>query len=182
MLRLVATGQRTLDESFTSAPTTAVEQQRCSVHLDFVVEQQVPHSNCCGLPTASSSRNSSINPPRARPDGSQNVRADDVHLHFARRVAAEPGTVLNEHHLRAMPGCRNGGANARHPPAGHEQVALQIHDDHVRLGTESFGTRRERRYLVEARGDGVVWGNSRHVGTESYEVYEGTVTRGGSGE
>jgi hypothetical protein len=60
------------------------------------------------------------------------VGAHDVHLHFARRVAAQTRTVLHQDHARAVPGRSNGGADARESPAGDQDVGLQV--DQVHLG------------------------------------------------
>ena len=77
------------------------------------------------------------------------VGPDDVHLHFARGVAAQPRSVLHEHDPRPVPRRGHGRAYSRHSPAGDEQSHVQVHQRHVRLGGG------EPRRGVRGRGDDV---------------------------
>ena len=66
------------------------------------------------------------------------VCADDVHFHFARRVAAQTRTVLHEHDLRAVRG-GDRRADAGQAAPRDEEVGLQLHERHVRFAREPPG-------------------------------------------
>ena len=154
MFGLVAAsvGRRDLRCRLFDAAADRVDQQR-DVRLAhaLVVEQQVPQ-----FPTALRIVGGVVEAelfeqaPFA-PAGSAlvMVRADDVHLHFARRVAAEPRTILHEDDLRAVAGRGDRGQHARHAAAGDEHVALELDERHVRLVRSGLAIAAGRRDRIE---------------------------------
>ena len=131
------------------------EQQR-NVRLTdhLVVEQEVPK-----LPTALRvvdrvGEPQLLDQPAlapARPPGVL-IRADHVHLHFARRIAAEPRTVLQQDDAGAMPRCRNRRADAGQAAARHHHVGFQIHQPQVRFGGGERCLRRRNSAEIGTRG------------------------------
>ena len=118
------------------------EQQR-DVRLadDLVVEQQVPHLPAAlrvvdGVVEPELLEQAALAPSRA---AAMRVGAHDVHLHFARRVAAQPRPVLHQDHLRAVARRRHRRADARHPAAGHQHVGIQVDLRHVALVRQPCG-------------------------------------------
>ncbi len=138
MLGLVGPHQHALDPAVLhlGAVERGFEQQRdirLAHHL--VIEQQIPE-----LPAALRIVGGIVEPEFLKQSGlppSQasfvTTGAHDVHLHFARGIAAQPRTILYQDHLGAMPRGGHRCADAGHAAARHEQVGLQVHQRHVRF-------------------------------------------------
>jgi len=138
VLALVAARQHVADAAVFDggAVEDRFEQQgdvRFAHHL--VIQQQVPH-----LPGALRVAHGVFEPqlfdqPALAPAGAPLVAvgADDVHLHLARGVAAQPGPVLKQDDAQSVARRGDGRAHAGQPAARHQQVRLQIHQRHVGL-------------------------------------------------
>ena len=78
------------------------------------------------------------------------VGSHDVHLHLARRIAAQPGTILHEDNPGSVPGRGHRRADAGHATARDEEVALDVHRRHVWLAREAVCGWLRRRNGIEA--------------------------------
>ena len=89
-----------------------------------------------------------MNPPSRQPGRPLvAVGADDVHLDFARRVAAEPRAVLHQNDSRAVSRRGDRRANTRQAAAGDKDVSVEVHLSHVgfRAGACSPGSVRRHQ-------------------------------------
>ena len=78
------------------------------------------------------------------------VGADDVHLHFARGVAAQPRAILKQDHSGAVPRRGDRGADAREAAAGDKNIRVEIDLRHMRLS-------------AGAGLSGAIWWNSASI-------------------
>ena len=149
MLRAVAPGLHAADHSVLRlGGIERCFEQQSDVRLahDFVVEQQVPQ-----LPAplrivgrvveANLFEQSAFAPTRT---AFVIIRADDVHLDLARRIAAEPRTILHQHDLRSVPGRAQRRQHARQSAARDHHIAMQIHDGHIAFERRGGAIARRR--------------------------------------
>ena len=152
VLGLVAAGAHLVDAAVLHVAeySDGFEQQRDVGLADhLVVEQQVPQLpaalvGCWRRRRAATLRSGR---PRASPGGRVwLVGADDVHLDLARGVAAQPRAVLKQHHLGAVPGRGDRGANTREASTGDKTYPRRNRPASyaAQRGGQPFG-----RHLVE---------------------------------
>ena len=78
------------------------------------------------------------------------VGADDVHLDFARGIAAQPRAVLHQDDLGAVPRRGDGRADAGQSAAGDEHVGIQHDLAHVGLRGSVAGVGRSDALEIKA--------------------------------
>jgi len=66
-----------------------------------------------------------------------NIRANNMHFHFAGRISTEPRAVLHQNDFGPLASRGHRGADSSHSTSGYEQVAFQIHQRHIRLARET---------------------------------------------
>ena len=151
MLRLVATSQGSDDPAafHVGREHDGFEQQRDIWLADeLVVEQEIPEFPASLGIIRGVIEPEFLNESPFSPTGASRVvvRPDDVHFDFAAGVSSQPGAVLTEHHLRPMPGRRQGRADSGGTPSSDQQVAFKVDQRHVRLALEpAIGQRRIHR-------------------------------------
>ena len=106
------------------------------------------------------------------------VGAHYVHLHFARRITAQTGTILNQHDTRTLPGGRNRRAYTCQTASGNQYIGFQVDRVHVFLDSADNGCRRRDSIEIGmGRGgcsrsgclvcEGIVRENSQRIGAEA---------------
>ena len=136
---------------FISPQNSVVSSSKADVRFadDLVVEQEIPEFPASlrvvrRVVQAKLLDQSAFAPART---SAVAVGADDVHLDFARGIAAQPRAVLQQNHAGAVSGRGNRRANARNSSAGHQDVGFAVRP-------ESCGVREREpsRGSVRARG------------------------------
>ena len=154
------------------------EQQRdIGLADDLVVKQQVPEFPAALRIVDGVGEAQLLDQAALAPAGTPGVLigADHVHLHFARGIAAEARAVLHQDDARSVARRGDRGTDTRESSACDQDVGLQAHFAHMRLGCGEGGV--GRRDFIEIAGRarerlrlGIAGEDDQGVGAESQVI------------